>query len=66
MQPRDTCYVASSGLTPLVYSGYRPDAYSWDDFPPLKEILDAVRLKTPPVIHVPYVVMVVGSNVSLF
>ncbi|KAF3572328.1 hypothetical protein F2Q69_00062868 [Brassica cretica] len=42
LQPRDTCYVASSGLTPLVYSGYRPDAYSWDDFPPLKDILDAI------------------------
>ncbi|KAJ4890808.1 Alpha-ketoglutarate-dependent dioxygenase alkB-like protein 2 [Raphanus sativus] len=42
LQPRDTCYVASSALTPLIYSGYRPDAYSWDDFPPLKEILDAI------------------------
>ncbi|KAJ0233420.1 DNA oxidative demethylase ALKBH2 [Hirschfeldia incana] len=42
LQPRDTCYVASRGLTPLMYSGYRPDAYSWDDFPPLKEILDAI------------------------
>ncbi|KAL0885705.1 hypothetical protein Bca101_009688 [Brassica carinata] len=42
LQPRDTCYVASSGLTPLMYSGYRPDAYSWDDFPPLKDILDAI------------------------
>ncbi|CAA7019841.1 unnamed protein product [Microthlaspi erraticum] len=47
LQPRDTCYVASSGLTPLVYSGYRPDAYSWDDFPPLKEILDAIYKALP-------------------
>lgn len=44
MQPRDTCYVASPGLTTLTYSGYKPRAYTWDDFPPLKEILDAVRL----------------------
>lgn len=42
MQPRDTCYVADPGLTTLTYSGYKPHAYTWDDFPPLKDILDAV------------------------
>ncbi|VVB03846.1 unnamed protein product [Arabis nemorensis] len=47
LQPRDTCYIASSGLTALVYSGYRPNAYSWDDFPPLKEILDAIYQALP-------------------
>lgn len=41
-QPRDTCYVASPGLPHLVYSGYQPHAYSWDDLPPLKELLEAV------------------------
>lgn len=44
MQPRDTCYVASEGLPDLVYSGYQPHAYSWDDFPPLKGMLEAVRM----------------------
>lgn len=44
MQPRDTCYVASEGLPKLIYSGYEPHAYSWDDFPLLKDILEAVRL----------------------
>lgn len=47
LQPRDTCYIASSGLPELVYSGYQPHAYSWDDFPPLKEILDAVHEVLP-------------------
>ncbi|KAG7567266.1 Alpha-ketoglutarate-dependent dioxygenase AlkB-like [Arabidopsis thaliana x Arabidopsis arenosa] len=47
LQPRDTCYVASSGLTALVYSGYQPNAYLWDDFPPLKEILDAIYKVLP-------------------
>ncbi|CAH2053145.1 unnamed protein product [Thlaspi arvense] len=47
LQPRDTCYVASSGLAALVYSGYRPHAYSWDDFPPLREILDAIQKALP-------------------
>ncbi|KAL9451996.1 hypothetical protein AB3S75_007903 [Citrus x aurantiifolia] len=42
LQPRDTCYVASEGVTQLIYSGYRPHPYSWDDFPPLKDILDIV------------------------
>lgn len=44
MQPRDTCYVASAGLPDLMYSGYQPRAYSWDDFPPLKDILDTVSI----------------------
>lgn len=43
-QPRDTCYVASEGLPQLVQSGYQPHAYSWDEFPPLKDILDAVSM----------------------
>lgn len=42
LQPRDTCYVASEGLTELKYSGYQPHAYSWDDYPVLKDILKAV------------------------
>lgn len=47
LQPRDTCYVASPGLPQLVYSGYQPHAYSWDDLPPLKEILEAVHKALP-------------------
>ncbi|KAI3440235.1 Fe2OG dioxygenase domain-containing protein [Psidium guajava] len=47
LQPRDTCYVANSGLTDLVYSGYQPHAYSWDDYPLLKEILEAVHNALP-------------------
>ncbi|KAI4343195.1 hypothetical protein MLD38_027726 [Melastoma candidum] len=47
LQPRDTCYVADAGLQELVYSGYRPRAYSWDDYPPLKEILEAVHKALP-------------------
>nr|GMD40859.1 DNA oxidative demethylase ALKBH2 [Ipomoea batatas] len=47
VQPRDTCYVASEGVSELVYSGYKPHAYSWDEFPPLKEILDAVHKAIP-------------------
>ncbi|GLU20622.1 hypothetical protein SLE2022_368120 [Rubroshorea leprosula] len=47
LQPRDTCYVASAGLPDLIYSGYQPKAYSWDDFPPLKDILDAVHKALP-------------------
>ncbi|KAG5516235.1 hypothetical protein RHGRI_037062 [Rhododendron griersonianum] len=47
VQPRDTCYIASSGLPELVYSGYQPHAYSWDDFPPLKDILEAVHKTFP-------------------
>ncbi|XP_044495098.1 DNA oxidative demethylase ALKBH2 [Mangifera indica] len=47
VQPRDTCYVASEGLPDLVYSGYQPHAYSWDDFPPLKGMLEAVHKALP-------------------
>ncbi|XP_057765097.1 DNA oxidative demethylase ALKBH2 [Salvia miltiorrhiza] len=47
LQPRDTCYVAAEGLPQLVYSGYNPHAYSWDEFPPLKEILDMVHKALP-------------------
>ncbi|KAL3519258.1 hypothetical protein ACH5RR_017407 [Cinchona calisaya] len=47
VQPRDTCYVANEGLPDLVYSGYQPQAYSWDEFPPLKDILDAVHKALP-------------------
>ncbi|KAK1576859.1 hypothetical protein Q3G72_017045 [Acer saccharum] len=47
VQPRDTCYVASKGLPELIYSGYQPHAYSWDDFPPLKDILEAVHKALP-------------------
>ncbi|XP_075489028.1 DNA oxidative demethylase ALKBH2-like [Primulina tabacum] len=47
VQPRDTCYVASEGLTKLVYSGYQPHAYTWNDFPPLKDILDLVHKAIP-------------------
>ncbi|XP_052180537.1 DNA oxidative demethylase ALKBH2 isoform X2 [Diospyros lotus] len=47
IQPRDTCYIASTGLPELSYSGYQPHAYSWDDFPPLKDILDAVHTALP-------------------
>ncbi|XAR53882.1 DNA oxidative demethylase [Bertholletia excelsa] len=47
IQPRDTCYVASAGLTELIYSGYQPHAFSWDDFPPLKDILEAVHQAFP-------------------
>ncbi|KAK1395439.1 DNA oxidative demethylase ALKBH2 [Heracleum sosnowskyi] len=47
LQPRDTCYVASAGITELVYSGYKPKAHSWDDFPPLNEIREAVHKALP-------------------
>ncbi|KAJ4704114.1 Alpha-ketoglutarate-dependent dioxygenase alkB [Melia azedarach] len=47
LQPRDTCYVASEGLPKLIYSGYEPHAYSWDDFPLLKDILEAVHKALP-------------------
>ncbi|ONK79356.1 uncharacterized protein A4U43_C01F5530 [Asparagus officinalis] len=43
LQPRDTCYVASEGLSELKYSGYQPQAYSWDDYPVLKDILAMVH-----------------------
>uniref|UniRef100_A0A2P2N1P0 Fe2OG dioxygenase domain-containing protein n=1 Tax=Rhizophora mucronata TaxID=61149 RepID=A0A2P2N1P0_RHIMU len=47
LQPRDTCYVASPGLPELIYSGYKPHAYSWEDYPPLKDILEAVHKALP-------------------
>lgn len=47
LQPRDTCYVASARVTELVYSGYKPHAYSWDSFSPLKDILEAVHKAIP-------------------
>ncbi|XP_071717993.1 DNA oxidative demethylase ALKBH2-like [Rutidosis leptorrhynchoides] len=47
LQPRDTCYIASKGLKDYSYSGYTPQAYCWDDFPPLKEILDEVQKAVP-------------------
>ncbi|XP_010252786.1 PREDICTED: DNA oxidative demethylase ALKBH2 isoform X2 [Nelumbo nucifera] len=47
IQPRDTCYIASEGLPELCYSGYQPHAYSWDDYPPLKNILAAVHEALP-------------------
>ncbi|KAL6546874.1 Alpha-ketoglutarate-dependent dioxygenase alkB 2 [Orobanche minor] len=47
VQPRDICYIASEGLTQLGYSGFRPHAYSWDEFPPLKDILDLVHRVLP-------------------
>nr|GEU78138.1 DNA oxidative demethylase ALKBH2 [Tanacetum cinerariifolium] len=48
LQPRDSCYVASKGLKELTYSGHKPHAYRWDDFPPLKQILDQKRNNKPP------------------
>ncbi|ERN19247.1 hypothetical protein AMTR_s00061p00207860 [Amborella trichopoda] len=45
--PRDTCYVASEGLPEYKYSGYRPPTHSWNDYPPLKLILNAVHEALP-------------------
>lgn len=42
VQPRDSCYIATEGLAEVTYNGHKPHAYSWDDFPPLKDILDEV------------------------
>ncbi|KAL3740957.1 hypothetical protein ACJRO7_022128 [Eucalyptus globulus] len=47
LQPRDSCYVAAEGLPAISYNGHSPRAYSWDDFPPLKDILDAVHKALP-------------------
>ncbi|KAL3740956.1 hypothetical protein ACJRO7_022128 [Eucalyptus globulus] len=47
VQPRDSCYVAAEGLPAISYNGHSPRAYSWDDFPPLKDILDAVHKALP-------------------
>ncbi|CAK7323340.1 unnamed protein product [Dovyalis caffra] len=46
-RPRDTCYVASPGLPEMGYSGYKPHAYTWDDFPPIKDLLDMVHEALP-------------------
>ncbi|XP_074272353.1 DNA oxidative demethylase ALKBH2 [Silene latifolia] len=47
VQPRDTCYVAREGLPKLVYSGYQPHPHSWDDFPPLLDLLHIVQKALP-------------------
>ncbi|GAA0147523.1 oxygenase [Lithospermum erythrorhizon] len=47
LQPRDSCYIASEGLAELGYSGYKPHAHSWDEFPPLKKLLDEVHRALP-------------------
>uniref|UniRef100_A0A7N0UXE7 Fe2OG dioxygenase domain-containing protein n=2 Tax=Kalanchoe fedtschenkoi TaxID=63787 RepID=A0A7N0UXE7_KALFE len=47
VQPRDMCYVSSPELMELSYSGYQPHTHSWDDFPRLRELLDAVRKALP-------------------
>ncbi|GAB2301014.1 Alpha-ketoglutarate-dependent dioxygenase alkB 2 [Dionaea muscipula] len=47
LQPRDTCYVASVGLPKLIYSGYQPHAYPWDDYPPLNDLLEMVHKALP-------------------
>ncbi|KAH7545394.1 DNA oxidative demethylase ALKBH2 isoform X1 [Ziziphus jujuba] len=47
LQPRDSCYFASPGLPEYTYSGYKPHAYSWDDYPPLKQLLEAVHKALP-------------------
>ncbi|KAL0919726.1 hypothetical protein M5K25_011842 [Dendrobium thyrsiflorum] len=47
LQPRDTCYVASEGLAALKYSGYQPQAYTWDEYPVLRDILQAVHEALP-------------------
>ena len=41
-QPRDVCYVADNGIAAYKYSGFRPRAHSWEEFPLLKEILNKV------------------------
>ncbi|KAL7201601.1 hypothetical protein ACSBR1_033320 [Camellia fascicularis] len=47
IQRRDICYVANKGLQGVTYSGHQPKAYSWDDFPPLADILNAVQEALP-------------------
>ncbi|XP_071720892.1 DNA oxidative demethylase ALKBH2-like [Rutidosis leptorrhynchoides] len=47
LQPRDVCYIASKGLKDYSYSGYTPQTYCWDDYPPLKEILDELQKAVP-------------------
>ncbi|GLJ16388.1 hypothetical protein SUGI_0277990 [Cryptomeria japonica] len=46
-QPRETCYVAKDGLPAYKYSGYEPEIHSWDDYPPLKDILKSVHDALP-------------------
>lgn len=46
-QPRETCYVSKGGLPAYKYSGYEPVIHSWDDYPPLKDILQAVHEALP-------------------
>lgn len=46
-QPRETCYVSNGGLPAYKYSGYEPVIHSWDDYPPLKDILQAVHEALP-------------------
>ena len=47
IEPRETCYVSKSGLPAYKYSGYEPVIHSWDDFPPLKDILQVVHEALP-------------------
>ncbi|KAH0452661.1 hypothetical protein IEQ34_019960 [Dendrobium chrysotoxum] len=47
LQPRGSCYVASEGLTALKYSGYQPHVYTWDEYPVLRDILQAVHEALP-------------------
>ncbi|KAI4365015.1 hypothetical protein MLD38_021038 [Melastoma candidum] len=47
IQPRDSCYVADEGLPKISYSGHTPHAYSWNDYPPLRDILDVVHRALP-------------------
>ncbi|XP_021719850.1 DNA oxidative demethylase ALKBH2-like [Chenopodium quinoa] len=47
LQPRESCYVASEGVSKLKYSGYQPHAYPWHQFPPLNHLLQAVEDAVP-------------------
>ncbi|KAL2894465.1 DNA oxidative demethylase ALKBH2 [Bienertia sinuspersici] len=47
VQPRDSCYVADEGAAELGYSGHKPHAYSWHQFPPLITLLKAVEEGVP-------------------
>ncbi|KNA11626.1 hypothetical protein SOVF_132990 [Spinacia oleracea] len=47
VQPRDSCYVATEGVSELKYSGYQPQAYPWHQFPPLQHLLQAVEDGVP-------------------
>lgn len=65
-KPRDTCYIACPGLPELVYSGYRPHAYPWDDFPPLKDILNEVRLLSPQIYFLRHCYIFILSTKPLY